>query len=447
MPRTLTTFCLASLAVFFTRASTASASWDEVAFDVVGSGLPYSALQPSIANGVDYDTETICEDGGECSLEDPVPVTVVAWIDTANSNAVMLSTRRGEPGEPWTTELIWEDAGAHPQVVLDRDGRFYLTFLDLDTFFSRVRIARRTAPGQGNAGDDDSILVRHGMPGEALTPVPLTLQYYGWDANPTDSLRGIHMVWSAEGTLRHSWLPEAAFEGPGAADPRTSIIGAYTDFWSNETVYEPDLVGGTWPDAAPLWTDVRTDADEILAYEQLPAISYLDLGSVEFRRAEVPSHSFYLPTPVHTHDWRDELNIGGYGDLRTSIDAGRDGPPNVVWAPACPTGGNLVFRKSEVREPFHINEWEGTEWVGAENACEPEISLHRDLTPYIAFTDPFAELVELAVKPSEDVGWQIDTIAQGSEPTLDYNLETDLHSIAYVDHYTGELIVVDGTFQ
>ena len=427
-------------------ANTAHADWQEVSFDVIAVGAPGTMLQPSIASGVDYPTDDFCEIE-PCALDEPVPVTRVAYIDTANNNALMLASRFGPPGEPWTLETVYEENAQHPYLILDRDGQTVMSFLEGwvgNSFpFEQIKIARRTSAALGNAGQLDSIFVRTVVAGNTTQPVPITLQYYGWDLSPTGAERGIHMLHSSGG-IHHTFLDEEGF-WPGPRNTywyQPHAIFGYLD--PNTEDWTPDNEGsqGAWPDAAPLWTDLAEDPDDIFAYEALPAVAYQN-NNITFTRAyqEYPWDSSSAPS----HDFTDPMELWHQGDLRPSVDAVRDYPAAVVWSPPCPEAGNLLFNQSDPDEPWTLGDWPQPQWAGAENACDAELSIVESINvPWVAFADPYSGEVGITVRPDAGGPWYSAMIGEGAEPTIDYNRLTKTQAVAYVQPANGELRVVDG---
>jgi hypothetical protein len=139
------------------------------------------------------------------------------------------------------------------------------------------------------------------------------------------------------------------------------------------------------------------------------------------------------------------VKIGNALGQRPSIDAVRRGVPQVAWAPSCAAGGSeLYILEAEVGEPLYENEWMAVEETGAENACDPSLSLGTEQQPAIANVDPAEGTVRVAVRNGTSLAWGFDTIDEGAQPSMDYNELTQVQTIAYVDPISGELSVVDG---
>ena len=66
--------------------------------------------------------------------------------------------------------------------------------------------------------------------------------------------------------------------------------------------------------------------------------------------------------------------------------------------------------------------------------------------PYLAYVNPTTNEIELAVRPFDTLPWETEIINEGAEPSIAYNKNTELQTIAFVQPWTGELQVVDGYF-
>lgn len=438
------------LLVFTLTASTlialpARAGWEEVAFDIIAQEV----AEPVVAQGIDYPNPEEVEDGScaldPCALDAPVPVTRIAYIDVANDNALMLASRFGPPGEPWTTEMVFERDAAHPDLVLDRDGQPIIAFENLDgTFTEELWIANRTAPGEGSMGTDNSLRTSIVTSSIMESPPSITLQHYGWDLGPFDSVRAIHLVWSAwhqtvnGNEMWHAYLDYEDFiEGQWFFQYR---IGSFKEFLGDKIDWDEDEVQGRWPDAGPLWTDFSEGEDDIFAYEDFPMVAYVRGEKTTFRRAERPKN---YTSPMYY--WTERQNLGSIPDQRPTVDAVRDGGPVVAWAPACPKGGNLIIRESEIDAPWDEGHWTPIALAGSEDACDPQLSIGKYRAPYIAYTNPTTHEVELAVRPFEGLPWQNVIIGEGGEASIDYNRHTERQTLGYVSP-SSDLVVVDGFY-
>ena len=414
----------AALAVIVTPRD-AYADWQATNFDVIAQGAPYTVMEPSLATGVVYPSG--CEEP-PCRYVEPIPVTRIAFV---NGGLIYLAWRIGGPGQPWSEPSLLA-VGAHPTLVLDRHGAELVTFMvELYPGTGLVAMSNR-APAEGSLDGVDwdfrSVVVE---PETIDMPAPPVIQYPGWDLTTSATPRRIHVVYSVRGELWHAHIAGADFEN-GGVDFASFPIG--DDVWyEGPEGYEPDDVAGTWPAAAPLWTDDQT-SEGPLDYEPMPVVSFNRSG-VDVRRMEESNSAQKY--------WTEIMDVGQSYDQRSTIDAVRDGPPHVAWAPPCTNGGaELYYRRSAVDDPWHIQEWESLEATGSENACDPSLSIGYGDLPFIAYVDPSAGTVRVTVRTGD--GWDHDDVGDGSEPSMDYNPLTEVQTIAYVEPSSGELRVVDG---
>jgi len=254
-----------------------------------------------------------------------------------------------------------------------------------------------------------------------------------------NSLFRVHIVYSADGLLMHAYLDWDEMEDNIWFE--NNPIGAYKNLQGTRFGWDEGEVMGQWPDAVGLWTDLSESDDDIFAYEEMPAVAYIRGTGLTFRRTEKP---IALTSPMY--NWFERQHLGSAPDMRPTIDAIRDGGPKVAWAPACPWGGNLLFRESETDNPNHKNEWLPTVLAGSESACDPEMSIGEYERPYVAYANPTTNEIEIAVRPFESLPWENEVVSEGAEPSIDYNKTTEMQAIAYVQPWTGELHVVDGYF-
>ncbi len=434
MPRLCATFTPLVLVAAALSPSVAVAEWQEESFDIIAEGASGTALEPSLAAGVDHPTEEECAIE-PCALEEPVPVTKVAFVDTANGGDLTLASRFGDAGEPWGVETIREGPTRHPQLILDNDGGEIITFLD-PTSFSPLRIARRTLPEMGNCGPDKSFYCRVVASGNIDMPAPVVMQYHAaYSGAPEGGERRLHVVFSRDGELWHAFIEEERF---WAGDPFEEYpIGGIIDVQSGEITIEPDAVAGEWPAATPVYA---TDYDtEPCNYEAFPGVAYDEQG-VSFRRGREKDWS---STPMMA--WTERVELGNEYDQRPTIDT-RYSVPAVAWAPACSSGAaGLYYREAREAEPWDIFGWQSSTAYVAENACDPSLSVGKYGVPYVAYVEPGEGSLELKVRLDEDKPWSgSDVIDEGAEPSMDYNPATGRQSIAYTEPGSGELRVVDG---